>query len=45
MGGRFVDRGDMRKGRWVERGDVRWRWVHRGDVGRWIEYEEGEMGG
>ena len=32
-----MDRGDVRKERWVDRGDVRALWVDRGDARRWAD--------
>ena len=42
-----MDKGDVRKGRWLDSGDVR-GWVDKGDVrrGRWVDRgNRGEVGG
>ena len=33
---RWMDRGDLMRGRYVDRGDVR-GWMDKGDVRRWVD--------
>ena len=40
---RLVDRGYVRRKKWVDKGEVSW-WVDRGDVRRWVDRGDVRMG-